>query len=109
MVSHMRCVRVSIFAATLVGRIMLTAQDNKPPQKLLFQSKRGDVIFAHAAHVAREKGECAACHPKLWPQSAKEPLKSSDGCRTCHHAGGPAFESKGNCVKCHPDANAKTP
>ena len=96
----MRCVLVLIIAATLVG-----AQ----PQKLVFQSKRGDVAFAHAAHVDREKGECATCHPKLWPQSAKEPLKSSDGCRTCHKAGGPAFESKGNCAKCHPDAGAKAP
>jgi c(7)-type cytochrome triheme protein len=96
----MRHVLVLIIGATLVG-----AQ----PQKLVFQSKRGDVIFAHAAHVAREKGECATCHPKLWPQSAKEPLKSSDGCRTCHHAGGRAFEMKGNCVKCHPNGGAKTP
>jgi c(7)-type cytochrome triheme protein len=79
------------------------------PEKLVFQSKRGDVIFAHAAHAAREKGECATCHPKLWPQSAKEPLKSSDGCRTCHHAGGRAFEMKANCVKCHPNGGAKTP
>ena len=96
----MRHVLVLVAAAALVG-----AQ----PQKLVFQSKRGDVVFAHAAHVAREKGGCATCHPKLWPQSAKEPLKSSDGCRTCHKAGGPAFESKGNCAKCHPDAGAKTP
>jgi len=96
----MRLVLVSIVAVAMFG-----AQ----PQKLVFQSKRGDVIFAHAAHVDREKGECATCHPKLWPQSAREPLKSSDGCRTCHRAGGPAFESKSNCVKCHPDGGAKTP
>ena len=73
------------------------------------RNKGGDVIFTHATHVDREKGECATCHQKLWPQSAKEPLKSSDGCRTCHKAGGPAFESKGNCVKCHPNGGAKTP
>jgi c(7)-type cytochrome triheme protein len=96
----MRRVPVSIVAVTLVS-----AQ----PQKLVFQSKGGDVVFTHAAHIGREKGECATCHPKLWTQSAQEPLKSSDGCRTCHHAGGRAFEMKGNCVKCHPDANAKTP
>ena len=96
----MRHVLVFVVAVTMFG-----AQ----PEKLVFQSKRGDVIFAHAAHAAREKGECATCHPKLWPQSAKEPLKSSDGCRTCHHAGGRAFEMKANCVKCHPNGGAKTP
>ena len=89
----MRHVPVFIIAVTLLG-----AQ----PQKLVFPSKGGDAIFTHAAHIDREKGECATCHPKLWPQSTKEPLKSSDGCRTCHHAGGAAFEMKGNCVKCHP-------
>jgi c(7)-type cytochrome triheme protein len=98
----MRHALAFILAATLVGSVMATAQESKPPAKLVFQSKRGDVIFAHASHVDREKGECATCHPRLWPQSTKEPLKSSDGCRTCHKAGGPAFESKGNCVKCHP-------
>jgi c(7)-type cytochrome triheme protein len=105
----MRHVLVCVIALTLVGGAMLTAQDRTPPQRLVFQSKGGDVVFTHAAHVGREKGECATCHPKLWPQSAQEPLKSSDGCRTCHKAGGPAFESKGNCVKCHPDGGAKTP
>jgi c(7)-type cytochrome triheme protein len=88
---------------------MVTAQDKKPPEKLVFQSKGGDAIFTHATHIDREKGECATCHPKLWPQSAQEPLKSSDGCRTCHKAGGRAFEMKGNCVQCHPNASAKTP
>jgi c(7)-type cytochrome triheme protein len=105
----MRHVMVSIIAITLVGGAMVTARDKTPPEKLVFQSKGGDAIFTHAAHIDREKGECATCHPKLWPQSAREPLKSSDGCRTCHRAGGRAFEMKGNCTKCHPDAAAKTP
>ena len=105
----MRHILASIVAVTLVGSAMVAAQDKKPPEKLVFQSKRGDVVFAHATHVDREKGECATCHPKLWPQSAKEPPKSSDGCRTCHHAGGAAFEMKANCVRCHPDGGPKTP
>ena len=75
----MRHVLLFIIAITLVG-----AQ----PEKLVFHYKGGDAIFTHAAHIGREKGECATCHPKLWPQSAQEPLKSSDGCKTCHHAGG---------------------
>jgi len=109
MVSNMRHVLVSIIAVTLVGSVMAAAQDKKPPEKLVFPNKGGDAIFTHATHIDREKGECATCHPKLWPQSSQEPLKSSDGCKTCHHANGAAFEMKGNCVKCHPTAGAKTP
>ena len=96
-----------LMAVTLVGAAMVAAQDKKPPEKLVFQSKRGDVSFTHAAHISRAKGECATCHEKPWPQSAREPLKSSEGCRTCHHTDGSAFEMKGNCVKCHPDGGGK--
>jgi c(7)-type cytochrome triheme protein len=105
----MRYALAAILAVTLMGGVMAKAQDKKPPEKLVFQSKGGDVVFTHAAHAGREKGECATCHPRLWPQSAQEPLKSSDGCHACHKTGGPAFESKGNCVKCHPNGGAKTP
>jgi c(7)-type cytochrome triheme protein len=76
-------------------------QGNKPPLKLVFPSKAGDVTFNHAAHLKREKGDCTRCHDKLWPQSAKVAVKSSDGCSTCHHAGGKSFEMKGNCTRCH--------
>jgi len=93
-------------AVTLVGGAVVAAQDKKPPEKLVLKAKGGDVVFTHATHIDREKGACATCHEKLWPQSAAEPLKSSDGCRTCHHAGGRAFEMQGNCVKCHPSAKA---
>jgi c(7)-type cytochrome triheme protein len=104
----MRYVIAFLIAVALVGGATVAAQDKKPPEKLVFQTKSGDVIFTHATHINREKGECATCHEKLWPQSAKEPLKSSGGCRTCHHADGRAFEMKGNCVKCHPNGGAKT-
>ena len=103
LVSNMRHSLALIVAVTLVGSAMAAAQEKKPPEKLVFQSKRSDVVFTHAAHISREKGECATCHEKLWPQSTTQPLKSSDGCRTCHHAGGAAFEMKGNCAKCHPN------
>ncbi len=99
----MRHVLVFVIAATLA------AQDKKPQEKLVFQYKGGEAVFTHAAHTDREKGACATCHPKLWPQSANEPLKNSDGCKTCHKAGGASFEMKGNCVKCHPNGTAKTP
>ena len=105
----MRHVFVSLIALTLVGGAMVAAQDKQPPEKLVFRYQGGEAIFTHAAHIDRENGECATCHPKLWPQSAREPLPSSDGCKTCHRAGGRAFEMKGNCVKCHPGGSAKTP
>jgi len=95
-------------AATLVGGAVLAAQDAKPPEKLVFHNKGVETVFTHAAHIDREKGECATCHTKLWPQSTKEPLPSSDGCKTCHSAGGRAFEMQGNCVKCHPNGTAKS-
>jgi c(7)-type cytochrome triheme protein len=97
-----------LMAAALACSAAAAAEDRKPPAKLLFPSKQGDVPFDHAAHLKREKGHCAACHDKLWPKSTQEPLKSSNGCRTCHKVGGQAFEMKGNCGKCHTATAAKS-
>jgi c(7)-type cytochrome triheme protein len=96
-----------IVAAALVGGATVAAQDKQPPQTLVFRNKGGDVTFTHASHISRENGECATCHDKLWPQSTAKPLANSTGCKTCHLAGGKAFEMKGNCVKCHPGAAGK--
>lgn len=95
-------------AAVLVCGATVAAQEKKPPAKLVFPSKAGEVVFDHAAHLKREKGDCSPCHDKLWPQSTKDPLTSSAGCRTCHQAGGVSFEMKGNCDKCHPAVGAKS-
>lgn len=95
--------------ATIAGGLMVAADDAQPPGKLVFPSKAGDVPFDHAAHVKLEKGECASCHEKLWPKSAKVPLKSSEGCRVCHRAGGKSFETRGNCVRCHPTGAQPAP
>ena len=104
----MRYATALLAAVMLVGGATVAAEDKKPPEKLVFPSKGGDAIFTHATHVSREKGECAICHEKPWPSSTREALKSSDGCRTCHRAGGRAFEMKGNCVKCHPNGGTKS-
>ena len=88
--------------AAVAGGLMVAADEAQPPVKLVLPSKAGDITFDHAAHVKTEKGECASCHEKLWPRSAKVPLKSSDGCKACHKAGGKSFEMRGNCVRCHP-------
>lgn len=96
-----------IVPVLLIGGTMVAAQDKQPPEKLVFQSKRGEVAFTHAAHIRRESGECGTCHEKLWPQSTAAPLKNSDGCKTCHRLDGKAFDMKGNCAKCHPGSGAK--
>ena len=83
----------------------------KAPDKIVFEAKTGKVTFDHAKHVAREKNDCKACHDALFPQS-KAPLNFAAGmhkpaeakkasCAGCHVAGGKAFETKGNCNKCH--------
>ena len=56
---------IALFVAiALVGSATIAAQDKKPPEKLVLQNKGGDVTFTHAAHINREKGECATCHEK---------------------------------------------
>jgi len=101
------------FATGLLGTLALMGQDKKaPPTKLTFVTKNGNVTFDHSAHVMREKGDCAACHPKLFMQDQKAPLNYKAGlhktaetsmtsCAACHRPGGSSFESKGNCAKCH--------
>jgi c(7)-type cytochrome triheme protein len=100
--------RSMLLALALVWGATAAADDVKPPEKLTFPSSRGPTIFNHAAHVKRQNGRCADCHDKLYPQSAKAPPKGSEGCRTCHKAGGPAFTTQA-CAKCHeaPAAAAK--
>lgn len=75
-------------------------------------AKNGNVTFDHAAHVMRAKNDCSTCHPSLFPQDSKAPLnfkanihktaeKGMTSCGSCHREGGAAFETKGNCNKCH--------
>jgi len=110
--------RTLLAYAALFSMIALTgivAQEKKaptPPGKLTFTAKYGNVTYDHAAHAHREKNECKTCHPAQWPQDAKAPLNwkaamhktaetAKTSCGTCHHPGGAAFETKGNCTKCH--------
>lgn len=84
----------------------------KAPEKITFAAKNGNVIFNHEAHTKRANNDCSACHDKLFPQDSKAPLNFKAGmhkpaeaakasCAGCHIAGGAAFETKGNCAKCH--------
>ena len=101
-----------------VAALGVLAQEKKPPLKLVFEAKVGNVTFDHAAHLKREKNDCKVCHDKLFSQE-KAPLNFKAGmhkpaeaaktsCGACHTPGGASFETKGNCNKCHvKDAAAK--
>ena len=102
----------------VIGGLAVWAQEKKPPAKLVFEAKTGDVTYDHAAHAKREKGDCKVCHDQLWSQSAKAPLnyraamhKTAEAkhtsCGFCHHPGGKAFETKGSCSKCHVKGGVK--
>jgi c(7)-type cytochrome triheme protein len=101
---------VFLFAAA-AGIGSLLAQKTPAPDKLVFDSKMGNVTFDHAAHVKRSKGDCMTCHDKLFPQSKaalnfkanmhKTAEDAKTSCGACHVAGGASFEVKGNCAKCH--------
>jgi c(7)-type cytochrome triheme protein len=109
----MRTVIACLLAVGIGGVFGAFAQDKKtPPQKLTFVAKKGSVTFDHAAHLKRANGDCTACHDKLFAQDAKAPLNFKAGlhqpaetakmsCGSCHRPGGVAFETKGNCAKCH--------
>jgi c(7)-type cytochrome triheme protein len=84
----------------------------KPPEKVVFQAKMGNVTFDHAAHVKRANANCKTCHESLFKQSSTEPINfkanlhktaetGKTSCGFCHNPGGPSFETKGNCAKCH--------
>lgn len=86
--------------------------DKSAPEKLTFTAKPGNVTFDHAAHVKQANGDCKVCHDKLFKEDASAPLNYKAGmhktaeadkasCGACHNPAGPAFESKGNCGKCH--------
>lgn len=102
------------FAALLLSLVLLVtmaALAADPPDKIVFETKMGNVTFDHQAHVKRMQGKCEDCHDKLFPQSRapihfKEKMHrpaeaDKTSCGGCHHPGGRAFETKGNCKKCH--------
>jgi c(7)-type cytochrome triheme protein len=108
----MRTLIVCLLAAGLGGALGLVAQDKKVPDKFTFTAKNGNVTFDHAAHLKRANGDCTGCHDKLFKQDSKAPLNfkaaihrtsetEKTSCGSCHRPSGAAFESKGNCAKCH--------
>jgi len=100
----------ALLAVSWIAPTMSYAQDKKAPEKIVFEAKMGAVTFDHAKHAERA-GDCTACHDKLFPQS-RAPLAYGEkmhrtaeaaktSCAGCHHDGGAAFASKGNCKTCH--------
>ncbi len=102
---------ISLFLLSLLLLVTLVALAQDAPDKIVFESKMGNVTFDHKLHTERVEGDCTACHDKLFPQS-REPINFKEkmhrvaeeektSCGACHHPGGEAFESKGNCKNCH--------
>lgn len=81
------------------------------PGELRFDTSLGSAAFDHARHVNLAKGDCTACHNKLFPMArtdinyraglhrAAESARTS--CAGCHAPFGTAFTSEGNCQRCH--------
>jgi c(7)-type cytochrome triheme protein len=103
---------ISVLTAALLLCGLLALAADKPPEKLVFETKMGNVTYQHAKHVERAKADCKVCHDKLFQQSAKAPLNYKAGmhkpaeaaktaCAACHVAGGTAFATAGSCAKCH--------
>jgi c(7)-type cytochrome triheme protein len=108
---HMRTLIVCFISICLTAGFAIS-QDKKAPDKLTFNAKNGNVTFDHAAHVKAAKNDCKTCHDKLFKEDNSAPLNfkpamhktaeaEKTSCGACHNAGGPSFESKGNCGKCH--------
>jgi c(7)-type cytochrome triheme protein len=107
----MRFLTLLLMTLALVAGIeSLLAQ--KPPEKVVFQTKMGNVTFDHAAHLKRANNDCKTCHTALFKMSATEPINfkanmhktaeaAKTSCGACHTPGGASFETKGNCAKCH--------
>lgn len=111
---------LAVAAPLTLGLGWLIAAE-KAPEKFVFETKQGNVIFLHEKHAKQEKEGCKACHDKLWPQKKGTPLNFKTGmhkpaeakgisCGACHapKPKGTAFETKGNCVKCHAKKSAAT-
>ncbi len=81
------------------------------PKLASFETRLGPARFDHQKHVDEAEGNCQACHNRIFPL-AKGLLNYKDNlhktaetaktaCGACHYSGGEAFESKGNCLRCH--------
>lgn len=82
-----------------------------PPETITFPSDYGTVVYTHKQHIDRVNGDCATCHPSVFPQALEalnygkarhrvaEEYKTS--CAHCHGISGSSFAAERNCQKCH--------
>lgn len=107
-----RVLATSVALLVVLAAGSLFADEKKPPNEIVYESKMGAVTFPHAKHVEAVKNDCKACHDALFQQAKgnlgdykqgmhKKAETDKTACAACHHAGGKSFESKGNCNKCH--------
>jgi c(7)-type cytochrome triheme protein len=87
------------------------AAPGMPPETITFASEYGTVVYTHQKHIDRVNGDCATCHPAVFPQ-ALEPLdygkarhrvaeEYKTSCATCHGISGSTFAAERNCQRCH--------
>lgn len=103
---------VAVILLVVVAAGSLFAEDKKAPDEIVFEAKPGNVTFPHAKHVEAAKNDCKVCHDALFKQAKgslgdykanmhKNSETAKTSCGACHHEGGKAFATKGNCNKCH--------
>ncbi len=114
---EMRTVKQPISAPSvpLLTRTQTTRE--AVPASYSFSTSLGPVDFDHAKHVDMAKGDCTACHNKLFAMSRGDlSFGGGDGhlsaeqagvsCAGCHVSGGEAFSVQGSCRKCHTNLSA---
>jgi c(7)-type cytochrome triheme protein len=109
----MKFATVLLFLAALAVLPSAIANEKVFPVRMVIPASQGGVTFHHFLHAQRVKFECSVCHASLWPQDTGASLGYSPaghqtaedrraGCGSCHHEGGSAFSSQGNCTtRCH--------
>lgn len=108
---YMRVLIAMIACVCLMAAAVVLAGEAEAPAEMVFEAKTGNVTFDHAGHAAKANDDCTVCHDKLFKKERgdlnfkkgmhKPAEKAKISCGACHHAGGEAFETKGNCKKCH--------
>ena len=97
--------KLTILVVVLVAVAFVSAAFAVPPGKdLTLEASMGAVTFSGKVHKDAGLG-CADCHSKIFKMKAGSfKMSVADHgdkfCGTCHN-GEKAFNTKGNCAKCH--------
>lgn len=107
-----KIIAVAVALAFVLATGSLFAEEKKAPNEIVYEAKTGNVTFPHAKHVEAAKNDCKVCHDAIFKQAKgqlgdykaamhKTAETGKTACGACHHEGGKAFATKGNCTKCH--------